>query len=217
MGDIYDTQTWLRTDPRLQYAFLAMAAEAPGAISVGSGWRSHEQQTALHREKPNLAAAPGKSNHEYGLAIDMTFENAATRRWVHANAARFGLWFPMDYEPWHVQLMGVDRHNVNGGKQIGGGRDAFSMAPDGRFVNPYDAMAGYMQEEDPYDPMTQFQRLIAALTSPDGALSSPEGLPGSPGMVGAPEAVEDVAGMLQQGAVGTMVDPNDMAPTQETV
>lgn len=176
MPGIYDTETWRMLDPRLQMAFMAMSAAAPGNVGITSGWRSNETQRRLHAQKPNLAAAPGKSNHEFGLAIDMTFENAATRRWVHANAARYGLWFPMDYEPWHIQLIGVDRHNISGLGNRGGGRDAFSQPPDRRFVNPYDAMGGLMALEDNTDPITQFERVISAISSGGGlaeTLASP--------------------------------------------
>lgn len=198
MGSIYDTPTWQNLDPRLQRAFLAMAAAAPGGVSIGSGWRSHEQQTRLHAQKPNLAAAPGKSNHEFGLAIDLSFQNEATRRWVHANARRFGLWFPMDYEPWHIQLLGVDRHNVrNPGGMLGGGRDAFSMAPDGRFANPYDALRGAMDLEDPFDYSTQFERLMNALSTPD-VMASPGGEMASPSAATGTMAPEDVAGAMAQ-------------------
>jgi hypothetical protein len=187
--------SWNNTDIRLRQAFLAMAADAPGAIWMSSGWRSHDQQAALHRAKPGLAAEPGHSNHEFGLAIDMGFENAATRRWVHANAARYGLWFPMDYEPWHAQLIGVDRHNVQGGAQVGGGRDAFAPAPDGRYPNPYDIMAGNVAMEDNTDPMTQFERLMAAVSSPGdmpgwaGATPEPAGIASPAGPSGPGESM----------------------------
>jgi hypothetical protein len=199
MGSVYESATWLNLDPRLQYAFLQLQAAAPGQVSLSSGWRSHDHQAQLYKQKgPKLAARPGHSNHEFGLAIDLSFENAATRRWVHANAQRFGLWFPMDYEPWHAQLIGIDRHNASGGRQLGGGREAFADMPDGRFQNPYDALAGMMGQEDPYDPMTQFGRLVQFITAPTeegGALASPEG-PGSPA---APEdqfEAEDAAGTI---------------------
>jgi hypothetical protein len=188
-----------------------MQSAAPGRVELGNGWRSNEQQRRLHAQKPGLAAKPGHSNHEFGLALDITYENAATRRWVHANAHRFGLWFPMDYEPWHVQLIGVDRHNIRGGAQQGGGRNAFAMAPDGRFINPYDAMAGYMQGEDNTDPGTQFSRLVNALVSPQpgGGVASPEmGALASPSLEGERPDLEQAAGTLaQEGAA--MTGPTD--------
>jgi hypothetical protein len=204
VGDVYGSETWKRVDPRLQQAFLAMQAAAPGQVVLGNGWRSNAQQSALFRQKPKLAAKPGQSNHEFGLALDITFENAATRRWVHANARRFGLWFPMDYEPWHVQLIGVDRHNASGGRQIGGGRDGFSEAPDGRFINPYDALVGFMEEEDNANPMTQFERMVFALNSPAGAMGSPD-----PGAMGSPDL--QTGSMEPEDVAGTMVSEQAMS------
>lgn len=205
MPGIWDSQTWTNTDPRLQQAFLAMAAAAPGTIGLTSGWRSNAQQTALHNQKPNLAAAPGHSNHEFGLAIDMTFQNDAVKRWVHQNASRFGLWFPMDYEPWHVQLIGVDRHNINNpNAMFGGGRDAFSPSPESNFVNPYDALGSAMQVEDNTDPMTQFERLMNAMHVP-GTASPDTSLMDSPTMESGSMEAEDVAGQMVSAADVTPV------------
>lgn len=95
-------------------AEMAAAAKAEGFdvhVSPGGGKRTHQQQAKLYAEKPNLAAKPGTSNHEFGLAADLTFGSAAAAQWAHANAARFGLTFPMlgehggKNEPWHVELI----------------------------------------------------------------------------------------------------------------
>lgn len=95
-------------------AEMSAAAKAEGfdvKVAPGGGKRTHQQQAKLYAEKPNLAAKPGNSNHEYGLAADLTFGNDAARKWAHANAARFGLTFPMlgehggKNEPWHVELI----------------------------------------------------------------------------------------------------------------
>jgi hypothetical protein len=142
-------------------------AASGGRVTIGNAWRSHDQQVDLYRRKPGLAAKPGSSNHEFGLAADLVFSNAAARRWAHENASRFGLWFPMDYEPWHVQLIGVDRHNAGGGRQIGGGRNAFAQSPDSRFLNPYDRLAQITAGEDPFDPMEQFGRLVQMMSAGD--------------------------------------------------
>lgn len=95
----------------------ALIAAAPGKITIGSGFRTNAQQAALYRAKPHLAAKPGHSKHEKGLAADLVFEGGqegAVAKWAHANAARFGLVFPMltrkpgkKYEPWHVELAGA--------------------------------------------------------------------------------------------------------------
>jgi len=84
-------------------AMMAAARAAGFSVSVGGGWRSYEDQVRLKKAKPRLAATPGRSNHGWGLAADLVYGSAAARRWVHANAAKFGLRFPMGYEPWHIE------------------------------------------------------------------------------------------------------------------
>lgn len=80
-----------------------------GRVSVGSGYRSiAEQQVLYDRYRRGVkgqapAAKPGRSNHNFGLAGDLKFANPGARNWAHANAARFGLRFPMSYEPWHIE------------------------------------------------------------------------------------------------------------------
>lgn len=85
----------------------ALIAAAPGRITINSGFRTRAQQQKLYDDyragKGNLAAKPGGSNHEHGLACDLGYQNEATRRWVQANAARFGLHFPVKGEPWHAE------------------------------------------------------------------------------------------------------------------
>lgn len=186
---IYDNPTWTNLDPRMKAAYLQLAAGAQQAghqVGLGSGWRSHDDQKRLYAEKPNLAAPPGRSNHEYGLASDLTYSSATARQWVHQNAHKYGLWFPMDYEPWHAQLIGIDRHNLEGGAQIGGGRDAFSALPDGRFVNPYDRLSDAVAQEDPYDPLEQFGRLVQMFAAGGADMSMVES-PDSGGLLEAPQ------------------------------
>jgi secretion/DNA translocation related TadE-like protein len=70
---------------------------------VVSGFRTHAQQAALYRMKPGLAAPPGHSMHEVGLAADLGFPSGAARSEAHREAAGCGLAFPVSYEPWHVE------------------------------------------------------------------------------------------------------------------
>lgn len=96
----------------LQAGFLdklksAFAAN-PVHCRVGSGYRSHAEQAALHRAKPGLAAAPGHSNHERGLAADLTCGRGGLA-WLHAHARKYGLCFPMSYEAWHIEPVGATR------------------------------------------------------------------------------------------------------------
>lgn len=111
-------------NPEFLSRVQAMIAAAPGKVSIGSGFRTRAQQAALFKAKPTLAAPPGRSNHEKGTAIDFVFEGGQegpVAKWVHANAARFGLKFPMltrakgrKYEPWHGEMAGAPPKTMMG-------------------------------------------------------------------------------------------------------
>lgn len=74
----------------------------PG-LTLVSGFRTRAEQAALYREKPELAAPPGRSRHEVGLAADLGFPDAAARDRAHDLAGSCGLRFPVPGEPWHVE------------------------------------------------------------------------------------------------------------------
>lgn len=116
---------------------LLDAARAEGLRLVAvSGYRSYQDQAAtLQREIRNFGeaqarrqvAAPGHSEHQLGLAVDVTtarnpdlaeaFGNEPEGRWLAANAARFGfvISYPAGkeaitgyiYEPWHIRYVGT--------------------------------------------------------------------------------------------------------------
>jgi secretion/DNA translocation related TadE-like protein len=75
-------------------------------VWIVSGFRTHSEQAELYAEKPHLAAPPGHSNHELGLAADIGFPSDAARAEAHAAAPGCGLEFPVGYEPWHVEPIG---------------------------------------------------------------------------------------------------------------
>jgi len=90
--------------------------EVQRELALTSGYRSPEQQRKLWEASDktgHTVARPGHSKHEAGSAADLAGfgiggngVSAATKDWVHANARNYGLYFPMDYEPWHIQLQG---------------------------------------------------------------------------------------------------------------
>ncbi len=94
-------------------AFVAKLTTAfaanPDRCHVGSGFRSHAQQAALYRSRPRLAARPGHSNHEKGLAADIHC-NGRGLAWLHSHAKAYALRFPMSYEPWHIEPAGLSSH-----------------------------------------------------------------------------------------------------------
>jgi secretion/DNA translocation related TadE-like protein len=74
---------------------------------IVSGHRTRAEQAVLYEEKPGLAAPPGQSNHELGLAADIGYPDAASEDAAHAEATGCGLEFPVPYEPWHVEPTGL--------------------------------------------------------------------------------------------------------------
>lgn len=132
---------------RLQ-AFITASA---GRIGVGSGYRSVEEQAALWAaavEKygsedaaRNWVAPPGSSNHNHGVAADLWYVDDNAIAWAHANAEKYGLIFPMSWENWHIEPIGVrdgtykSTVSVNG--YTPGSPDSYTNTPAG-YVSPVD-------------------------------------------------------------------------------
>lgn len=88
------------------------------SITVTDGWRPYSRQkqtwlTAAHKCNTNWVACPGGSGHGFGIAADLAYNgnscsqgnwdcNAAAK-WVHDNAASYGLNFRLSNEPWHIE------------------------------------------------------------------------------------------------------------------
>lgn len=87
----------------LAAAVLRLIQASHGRINIQSGFRTEAQQAKLYAEEPNLAAPPGHSNHERGLAVDLGGDYAL----IAQLAPQFGLVTPMSWEPWHVELPGT--------------------------------------------------------------------------------------------------------------
>lgn len=104
-------------DARLNNVFQTklqeFVAASGGKVRATKLYRSLDDQTRLWNkalkkygsaEKASKwVARPGTSNHEFGLANDLEFGPGGVA-WAHANAAKFGLGFPMAHENWHIEL-----------------------------------------------------------------------------------------------------------------
>jgi LAS superfamily LD-carboxypeptidase LdcB len=103
-------------------AFLEMKAAAVAAgfdVVVNSATRDQEKQKELFcsyikamsawmkagskaEDKPKPVAAPGKSEHEFGIACDLNVKDPNFFRWLKTNSTSFGFWFTASREPWHI-------------------------------------------------------------------------------------------------------------------
>lgn len=115
----------------------AMKAAGKGTLVVQSGFRSYSSQQTIHKAKVRslgktkgeaLAARPGYSEHQTGLAVDFAAQGVSTLNssfgktkagiWLADNAHRYGFLvrYPKGkteitgyrYEPWHFRYVGVD-------------------------------------------------------------------------------------------------------------
>lgn len=82
---------------------LSCLFDAVDGLWIVSGFRTRAEQAVLYEQKPDLAAPPGSSNHEVGLAADLGYPSKDAERAAHAVAPSCGLRFPVPYEPWHVE------------------------------------------------------------------------------------------------------------------
>lgn len=114
---------WLGADTaRAALAMLEAAAEDGVRLELNSGFRSMAEQRALwdayQAGTGNLAARPGYSNHQGGIAVDVDTDGQKqadvergrlTRpyRWLEENAARFGFVRTVPSEPWHWEFRGA--------------------------------------------------------------------------------------------------------------
>ena len=119
---------------------LMNAAKTAGAgnITIASGYRSFTRQTAVHADAvrkwglsagEKLAARPGFSEHQTGLAVGIyeptqgcriytCFGKTKAGSWVKKNAWKYGfiVRYPdgesattgYQYEPWHLRFVGVE-------------------------------------------------------------------------------------------------------------
>lgn len=83
----------------------AMANDAGVTIGVRDSYRDYPSQVAVANRvglysQGGWAAAPGTSNHGWGLALDLELDQRA-QSWMTDNAWRFGFFEDVPGEPWH--------------------------------------------------------------------------------------------------------------------
>jgi D-alanyl-D-alanine carboxypeptidase len=130
----------LRKEAALAAEALAQSMHDSGGgnLIIQSAYRSFTEQTAVHSRQVKryglkvgeaLAARPGYSEHQTGLAMDVSargqgcqirvcFGQTKAGRWLATNAYKYGfiVRYPnhstpitgYQYEPWHLRYVGVD-------------------------------------------------------------------------------------------------------------
>ncbi len=109
----------LRTDASQAFNLMNRAhlASMGLPICVTDSYRSYAEQVDVFKRKPSLAATPGRSQHGWGLAVDLcggvqSF-GSIEHEWMRANAGSFGFVHPAwaqrggsKPEAWHWEYVG---------------------------------------------------------------------------------------------------------------
>jgi hypothetical protein len=110
----------LRTDAAGAFDLMSRARQASMGVPlcVTDSYRDYSGQVDVFRRKPALAATPGRSQHGWGVAVDLgcgvqAFGSEA-HRWMQLNAATFG-WIHPGWaqqggsrpEAWHWEYVGL--------------------------------------------------------------------------------------------------------------
>ena len=163
-------------DPEFYSRLSGLIIASNGKIWIGNGFRTREQQQYFYdlylSGEGNLAAVPGTSNHEFGLAVDLAGDLA----WANQHAAQFGLHFPVSGENWHIEMIGASDHIASGS----GPADTFD--PD---LGIQEALAEQPSTTDSTDALGQ------ALAKILGNPFSTAGIAGE--MMAPPDPVENVS------------------------
>lgn len=122
-SDIYLTRETYEAAERM---FAAAEADGVNGFYITSGYRSYDRQKEVYAEsEPGKAQEPGASEHQTGMAFDVTaesssgnFEGTQQYAWLSAHAHEYGFIqrYPanksdetgISYEPWHYRYVGVD-------------------------------------------------------------------------------------------------------------
>lgn len=110
--------------PVMRDRLASLIDEAPPNVKAGLGILSGARTIARQKELFDAAvqkygsvaaarkhvAPPGRSQHNHGNAADLSWNGGAFANapkdviaWVHENAGKYGLKFPMSWEPWHIE------------------------------------------------------------------------------------------------------------------
>jgi hypothetical protein len=174
--------------PDFQARLNAMIGASNGKITITSGYRSYDKQKAMFEQAvkdhgseaaaQRYVAKPGESNHNKGIAADL----GGDIELAHKLAPQFGLHFPMDWEPWHVQPLGAVSS-----------KDAYTTPPDGADTKTANPMGRIMNEvstllnggnQQGQSDSSDLQQLDAAIASSSSG-DVPTGTPSTAAAAGA--------------------------------
>jgi LAS superfamily LD-carboxypeptidase LdcB len=101
---------WVEPETARAYRSMQEAARRDGVtLRITSGFRTQEEQAKLYRcwqrNRCPLAARPGYSHHQSGLALDLDVRTSRkASAWLEKHAPHFGFRHTVRGEPWHWEF-----------------------------------------------------------------------------------------------------------------
>lgn len=144
--------------------FLSRYTTAP---ITGASTRTFEGKKWYLKKGNAPMAAPGSSNHNWGIAVDVhTAAEPKRLNWLVENVARFGFsWEVVPEEPWHLRYVAGD--NVPQAVQEWIGKNGAPAAPAAKKEKPAAAPAADVNDDggdlNPGDTGPRVEKLQAAL------------------------------------------------------
>lgn len=133
------------------------------SIQINDGFRSMEQQAALHSANPAKAAKPGLSLHQYGLAVDVNSADADALEKLGL-MKKYGFTRPVGGEPWHMEPAGIQR-NIDLARKNAAQRDTMVDA------SPFKGGGGYATQPNAVKYKRNHELAVSLLDVP-GKLAS---------------------------------------------
>ena len=235
-----DERHLVQLKPILREPLSRLLMDRPG-ITIGGAYRSPDAQKKMFLEryyktnkktntyyngsywekKPGvpMAAPPGLSYHEIGLAADLKFASSEDEAYLIANASKYGLdEFSRHGEPWHVQPKSIPasrRHYEDSGAAFGTETNPEYMykpgttgvvtesGPDGQGGASFNASAQIQQQLSMAESMASFAAGgvggVTLATTPQG------------GSGGGNNNDRGLAAKTKVDLHGSGVDPKDLA------
>ena len=154
--------------------FKAAKADKVSGFIITSGYRSEKDQKKIYKnDKKGVAAKPGHSEHQTGLAFDVTgggnadFSKTKHFKWLKAHCWEYGfiLRYPkgkediteIPYEPWHYRYVGVEH--------------ALAIRDMGEDITLEEYIQALMppQEEAPQEPLPEESPEVVSDAPPEDA------------------------------------------------
>lgn len=125
--DVYMNSCMIEAYGRLSQA---VSEEFDKRLYVSDDFRTEEEQEKLYAEMPDTATAPGASEHQSGLALDVytayfagdAFIKSPVGRFVNSECYKYGfiIRYPsfgedetgIRFEPWHIRYVGEAHANI---------------------------------------------------------------------------------------------------------